>query len=245
MGEAWRGRCVSPSILTGRRAASSPVNRYHIRGAHPCMPHGSTTLVPSVFRTSGISDRNRELPPDEESFLHSSDTGILHRHPLRDPRGDHQLEIRIFPSLSRRLRHGRPTLFGFVLAFQFNPFRLFAGNSSGDPRRPGMRTCLAGEGVDSLRRSRHLPLPSHTSTLHARTPGVARLIPLFPVPPGELSEKLSRPRLTPVGPSKLPLLPWGTKSTDHQEAACGSSGRGRQDNGLFHRPAKCRLARLL
>jgi len=28
MGEAWRGRRVSPSILTGRRAASSPVNYY-------------------------------------------------------------------------------------------------------------------------------------------------------------------------------------------------------------------------
>jgi len=29
MGEAWRGRCVFPSILTGRRAASNPVNYYN------------------------------------------------------------------------------------------------------------------------------------------------------------------------------------------------------------------------
>ena len=28
MGEVWRGRCVAPSNLTGRRAASSPVNYY-------------------------------------------------------------------------------------------------------------------------------------------------------------------------------------------------------------------------
>jgi hypothetical protein len=87
-----------------------------------------------VFRTSGISVQNRELQPDEELSLRSSDTCILHPHPVHDHRCDHQWEIRIFPCRSLNLSRGRPTSFGFVLAFALNPFPLFAGDSSGDAR---------------------------------------------------------------------------------------------------------------
>jgi len=44
MGVAWRGRCVSPSILSGRRAASSPVNHYILANPFKTLLHQICTI---------------------------------------------------------------------------------------------------------------------------------------------------------------------------------------------------------